>query len=431
MSHLPPLAIPSGLLDPTLALGPPDGDGLVRVCLEHQDGRVTGLAPHRGPVPPEGIPLALTPLVEPHAHLDKAFTAPLFANRLGTMEEAMAVNRREALARTAEGVWERGERALDQAWRQGLRAMRSHVDSLGPWSEICWEVLGSLRQRWAGRVELDLVALVPIHHWLGEEGEGLARRVAARGGVLGGVLGPPCRPDGQEGEALGALLALAEREGCAIDLHLDESERPPPLGLTLLNAQLRRRRFNVPVVASHASSMGLMEDRSLRRLADGLAETGVGVVALPTTNLWLLGRDGERTPCHRPLAPIRQLQQAGVTVAVGGDNVQDAWFPGGDFDPIELMRWASIGCQLLPWHRSGLAPLTSAPARLLQLEWDGVLRIGGPADLVVLAARSWSEVLARCPRRRVLRNGAWLPPPASEAPSPLLGQLPPPGPSQG
>ena len=431
MSHLPPLAIPSSLLDPTLALGAPDGDGLLRVCLEHRDGRVTRLVPHGGPVPAEGIPLALTPLVEAHAHLDKAFTAPLFANRLGTMEEAMAVNRLEALERTAEGVAERAERALEQAWRQGLRAIRSHVDSLGPWSEICWEVLGDLRRRWAGRVELELVALVPIHHWLGEEGERQARQVAARGGVLGGVLGPPYRPDGQEGEALRALLDLAEREGCAIDLHLDESDQPPPLGLNLLLAQLGQRRFNGSVVASHASSMGLLEDRRLRRLADGLAEAGVGVVALPTTNLWLLDRDPERTPRRRPMAPIRQLQQAGVTVAVGGDNVQDAWFPGGDFDPIELMRWATIASQLLPWQRTGLAPFTSAPARLLQLEWDGVLRIGGPADLVILAAQSWTEVLARCPQRRVLRNGAWLPPPATEGPSPLLSHLPHPGASQG
>ena len=423
MSGLLPLAIPRSLLDPGLALGTPDAEGLVRVCIEQRQGRLIRLFPHTGPEPAQGIPLALTPLVEPHAHLDKAFTAPEHSNGSGTMEEAMVVNRGEAAQRTAEGVWNRAERALDQAWRYGLRAMRSHVDSLGPWSEICWEVLGSQRQRWAGRVDLQLVALVPIQHWLSAEGERLARQVAARGGVLGGVLGPPYRLDGQEGEALRALFALAERVGCGIDLHLDESDQPPPRGLLLIHALLRERSFNVPVAASHASSMGLMEDRALRRLADGLAEAGVDVVALPTTNLWLLDRDPERTPSRRPMAPIRQLQQAGVTVAIGGDNVQDAWFPGGDFDPVELIRWGTVGSQLLPWRRAGLAPFTTAPARVLRLGWDGVLRLGGPADLVVVAARSWTEVLARNPQRRVLRNGAWLPPPLAEAPSPLLRQM--------
>ncbi len=395
----------------------------MRVRIAQREGRVTGLRPYTGTEPEGGLPLALTPLVESHAHLDKAFTAPEHSNASGTMEEAMEVNRGEASRRTAEGVGARAERALDQAWRYGQRAIRSHVDSLGPWSDVCWEVLSSLRQRWAGRVELELVALVPIQHWLTAEGERLARQVAARGGVLGGVLGPPYRLEGQEGEALRALFVLAERLGCGIDLHLDESDQSPPRGLLLMNALLRDQRFNVPVVASHASSMGLMDDRALRRLADGLARAGVAVVALPTTNLWLLDRDPERTPSRRPMAPIRQLQQAGVTVAVGGDNVQDAWFPGGDFDPVELIRWATVCSHLLPWQRAGLAPFTTAPAQLLRLDWDGVLRVGGPSDLVVLAARSWTEVLARSPQRRVLRNGAWLPPPPAEAPSPLLRQL--------
>ncbi|MFN9644752.1 MAG: amidohydrolase family protein [Cyanobacteriota bacterium] len=423
MTGLPPLAIPRGLLDPGLALGEPDAQGLVRVCLSHHEGHLTSVTPHGGGEPAEGLPLALTPLVEAHAHLDKAFTAPAHWNGSGSMAEAMTVNRREAEERTAEGVRLRAERALEQAWRYGLRAMRSHVDSLGPWSAPCWEVLSHLRREWAGRVDLQLVALVPLRHWLTPEGERQAREVAARGGLLGGVLGPPYRPDSQDREALRALLALAEREGCGIDLHVDESDQPPPRGLFLLHDLLRAERFHVPVTASHASSMGLLEDRALRRLADGLAEAGVGVVALPTTNLWLLDRDPERTPSRRPLAPIRPLQAAGVTVAVGGDNVQDPWFPGGDFDPVELIRLAAMGCQLLPWQRAGLAPLTTAPARLLHLAWDGVLRVGGPADLVVLGARSWPEALARTPQRRVLRSGVWLPPPLAEAPSPVLRQL--------
>ncbi|MEB3259512.1 MAG: amidohydrolase family protein [Cyanobacteriota bacterium] len=425
MSTLPPLAIPRSLLDPGLALGPPDADGLVRVRITQRQGRVTAVAPHGGPEPAEGLPLALTPLVEAHAHLDKAFTGAVHRNASGTMDEAMAVNRREAEQRTADGVRERAERALEQAWRHGLRAIRSHIDSLGPWATPCWEVLGQLRQRWAGRVDLELVALVPLQHWLTAEGERQARRVAAAGGLLGGVLGPPYRPDGREGDALRALLDLAEREGCGVDLHVDESAQPPPRGLLLLHSLLRDRRPNVPVTASHASSMGLLGNRALRRLAEALAEAEVGVVALPTTNLWLLDRHPERTPSRRPQAPIQQLQAAGVTVAIGGDNVQDAWFPGGDFDPIELIRLATLTSHVLPWRRAGLAPLTTAPARLLHLPWDGVLRVGGPADLVVLAARSWAEVLARGPQRRVFRAGAWLPPPLQEAPSPLLRDLSP------
>jgi hypothetical protein len=102
----------------------------------------------------------------------------------------------------------------------------------------------------------------------------------------------------------------------------------------------------------------------------------VAVVALPLTNLWLLGRRPERTPLLRVQAPIRSLQRAGVLVALGGDNVQDPWYPGGDFDPIELLRLSPLTSHLWPAQRQGLAPFSTAPARLLGLEWDGLVREG-------------------------------------------------------
>jgi cytosine deaminase len=379
------------------------------------------LRPLAGEGDPAALPLALTPLVEPHAHLDKCFTAEAFPNRSGTVAGALAQNHREAEGRRVELVLERAERALERAWRQGLRALRSHIDSGGPGGRPSWDALLELRQRWAGRVELQLVALVPVAHWATAEGEELARWVADRGGLLGGVLGPPYGHGRNDREALQALLGLAERLGTAVDLHVDEADSQPGRGMQLLLSVLRQLlRPAVPLTCSHAASLALLGERRLERLAEQLADAEVAVVALPLTNLWLLGRRPERTPLLRVQAPIRSLQRAGVTVALGGDNVQDPWYPGGDFDPLELLRLAPLTSHLWPAERQGLAPFTTAPARLLGLEWDGLVREGAPADLVLLAAGSWSDLLARTPERRVLRGGRWLPPPQQQLSSPLL-----------
>jgi cytosine deaminase len=357
--------------------------------------------------------------VEPHAHLDKCFTAEAFPNRSGTLAGALVQNHKEAAGRSLAVVLERAEQALERAWRQGLRAVRSHIDSGGPGGRPSWEALLDLRQRWAGRVELQLVALVPVAHWSTREGEELARWVVERGGLLGGVLGPPYGHGRQDREALAALLALAERLGTAVDLHVDEADCEPGRGVQLVLAVQRQLRSAVPLTCSHAASLALLGERRLERLAEQLADAQVAVVALPLTNLWLLGRRPERTPLLRVQAPIRSLQRAGVTVALGGDNVQDPWYPGGDFDPIELLRLSPLTSHLWPAERQGLAPFTTAPARLLGLTWDGLVREGAPADLVLLAAESWSELLARTPQRRVLRGGRWLPPPPCQLPSPL------------
>ena len=115
MNLLPPLRIPRMLLDPRDGRLPQgDGDGLVSVVLEIEAGRIQAL--HPAPEPPDasgtapeppgspGPPLALTPLVEPHAHLDKAFSAARFPNRAGTIAAALAANQAETSCRTAEDM---------------------------------------------------------------------------------------------------------------------------------------------------------------------------------------------------------------------------------------------------------------------------------------------------------------------------------------
>ena len=419
---LPPLLLPRSLLDPLRAdLAAPNRDGLVAVRLEHRDGLITAIKPHRDQ-PDQPLPLALTPLVEPHAHLDKAFSWESNPNPDGSMEGALAANQREHLARSQEQVWQRGEQALQRAWRQGCRAMRSHVDSLGPGAEVSWQALLGLQRQWRERLTLQLVALVPVRHWATEEGARLARRLSSETGsvLLGGVLGAPFHSSGADRNGLLALLRLADGLGCGVDLHVDESAAGGGAGVALVAQLVRQQRIAIPVTCSHSCSMSLLPARRCQQLAERLAEAGLSVVALPTTNLWLLGHRPEDTPMARPMAPIRQLQRAGVTVAVGGDNVQDPWFPGGDFDPLELLRLSVPAAHLAPWQRQGLMPFTTAASRLLGLAWDGVLREGAPADLMVLAAGSWSDLLARSPQRRILRQGTWLP---SLDPPPLLPLL--------
>ena len=425
MTVLPPLRLPRSLVEAPGAGWPSaDADGLISVVLEHRHGRWVGLQPASRQEAP--ALMALPPLVDAHAHLDKVYSWPEAANRSGRMDEALAANQAEHQLRQAGRVAERAERALQEGWQLGLRAIRSHVDSLGPGAAPAWEVLPDLAERWRDRLTLQLVAMVPITHWGTAAGEALAQAVAARGGLLGGVLGPPFHRGPDDRRGLESLLRLADRYGCGIDLHVDEGEDQPGEGVALICSLLEQLNLRLPITCSHAASMALLPRPALERLLERMARRDLSVVALPRTNQYLLGRQEGCTPLQRPLAPIRQLQAAGVTVAVAGDNVQDPWFPGGDFDPLALLRDSLPMSHLLPWQRCGLAPFTTAAARLLQLPWDGVLRLGGTADLMVLQAETWSDLLVRPPQRRVLRAGSWLPSPTCQRPVPqLLGTSPP------
>ena len=400
--------MPRCLLEPLSGATIPSAgsDGLSAVRLQWSDGRL------RAPVPlchpSSTLPLVLPRLADPHVHLDKAFTWAEHPNPAGTYGGAMAANLVEHTTRTRELVLKRGEHALQLACGHGLRALRSHIDSLGPGAEGSWQALLELRERWRGRIALQLVALVPIEHWSTSAGQTLAREVAAAGGLLGGVLVPPFQRF-RVREALRSQLRLAQELGCGIDLHIDECDSHPAAGLKQLLAVVEQEKASVPITCSHLSSLGLAPRCVRQRLCERMARHHIKVVALPLTNAWLLGRQPGDTPVTRPLAPIRRLQRAGVCVAVGADNVADPWFPAGSFDPLALMASSLPLAQLAPWQRLGLMPFTTAAAALMDLDWDGVVAEGAPADLIVLDVSSWSEALMRPPERRILIGGRWWP----------------------
>ena len=353
------------------------------------------------------LKLLLPRLIEPHAHIDKAFTWGEAPNLNGGYQDALQANLGELKNRTTASVYARAERALKLSLKNGVRAVRSHVDSFGLVADQTWDVLLTLRDEWKSLIELQLVALVPLEYWDTKQGNSLAIRVAKAGGLLGGVLVPPLHRRTSRASLL-KMVTMANDLGCGIDLHIDESGIQPAEGLKQLIHVLDQMEIHVPITCSHLSSMGLLSSGKLSRFADCLAHHRVSVIALPLTNFWLLGRQSTRTSVKRPIAPIVQLQRAGVTVAIGGDNVQDPWFPAGNFDPVSLMSMTMPLAQLAPWQRLGLAPFTTAASALMELEWNGIIQVGSPADFVLLDASSWSEALASSPRRRVMAKGDWV-----------------------
>ncbi len=336
--------------------------------------------------PESKLNLILPRLVEPHAHIDKAFSWTSSPNLEGTYQGALKANFQEHKNRTMEKVRSRANRALEAALKNGLRAIRSHIDSFGKIGDQSWEALLDVKREWEALIDLQLVALVPLDYWATGNGEELARRVANENGLLGGVIAPPYETKELK-RLMSTFFSLANDLGCGVDLHIDETNIFPGRGVKELLDTLDKMNVDIKVTCSHLSSMSLMEPKSLSSLADKLADHEVNVVALPLTNFWLLAHDANTTPLKRPLAPIRQLQNAGVTVAIGGDNVQDPWYPGGNFDPLSLMAASIPMTHLVPWKRLGLEAFTTAPSHVMGLDCDGTLEVGCAADFIFFRSR--------------------------------------------
>ena len=401
--------VPAALLTEVPPGAPRSPDGLAVVDLAIRDARIAAvLAPGSGPSDAEGGSVDLRRgqvwpcLIDVHTHLDKGHTWERAPNPDGTFATALRAVAADRTRRwSAEDVRRRMEFGLRCSWAHGTQAVRTHLDSFAPQGAITWPVFEGLRKEWAGRVELQAVSLVPLLAFGSREGDDLADRVAAAGGILGAVT--YMSPDIDA--LLDRALDLAAERGLDVDFHCDESGDIGARALAHIARAVVRRRFPGRVVCGHCCSLAIQPDDVIAETLDLAVEAGISVVSLPLCNLYLQDSVPGRTPRWRGVTLLHEFAARGIPVAVASDNCRDAFHGFGDHDMLEVFREATrIGHLDRPygdWPRA----VTRTPATLMGSA-AGCLGPGQPAELVLFEGRTWSELLSRPQANRVvLRNG--------------------------
>ncbi len=380
-----------------------DAEDLCSLSLSWENGFVSELKPLKiKSKKPKNI---LFPrFVEAHSHIDKSFSWEEFPNLKSNYEGALSVNLKEHKTRTTKKVLERAERSLNLAIKNGYRAIRSHIDTYQNQGKDVWIELFSLQKKYSSKLQLQFVALSPLEFWDTDNGKALAKNFSTNKGILGGVVVPPFNKK-ETRKLLSKMLILANKYELEIDLHIDESTIDPGAGINVLLEIIEKLNINVPITCSHLSNILSLKETEILNLGKKIAEKNIKVVALPLTNFWLLNRNYKITPLKRPVAPIKQLQKSFVDVSIGSDNVQDPWYPFGDFDPFYMMSCAIPMLQLNPWERMTLSSIFLAPSRLLNLSWDGLVKKGCPADFVILDGERWADVFSSNLKRKVFIKG--------------------------
>jgi cytosine deaminase len=326
---------------------------------------------------------------EPHAHLDKALTAARFEVQAGDLGAAIAAWHDHRRTLTSEDIAERAERAARLSLTRGVTAIRTHVD-VGEGIELrAADALIGVRDRLRGLIDIQIVALsYPLAGVAGAENRALVRAALELGvDVVGGAPHIDADPVGH----MEVCLELAAEFGRPVDLHMDEHTRSS-LDLGEL-ARLVSAGFPLPVTASHCSSLGMQTAAVQDRVAAEVARAGISVVSCPGTNLHLQAQ-AERTAKPRGITALQALLEAGVTVAGGGDNVQDVFHPLGCGDPLQTAALLVLGGQLdIPTAYR----LVSIGAR----EAMGLPQ-GEPADQLAIRATSLQEALATATEDRIV-----------------------------
>ncbi|MBO1803916.1 amidohydrolase family protein [Leucobacter ruminantium] len=359
-----------------------------------------GVDPDPGPLSAQQLDLdgyVLLPApAEPHAHLDKALLGARVRNESEDLDGAITAIIAAYGSMDAVDTERRAREAIRQAVAHGYTAVRTHIDCREGIGARSVKVLVELREQLRGVIDLQVVALAgPVAGTEGAVSRALLdESLRAGADLVGGV---PTLESDSEG-SLRELLAIAAGSGVGLDLHVDETLDPGARVLRLLAERVIETGFSGGVTASHCVSLSEQPLPDIRETAARVAEAGIGVVALPQTNLYLQGR-GPEASVPRGITAISLLDEAGVVVAGGGDNWRDPFNPMGRIDPMET---ASL--LVAAGHRrvaDAYARVSTSARSVMGLEPVAV-EAGSEASLLAIRAENLEEAVGRASEDRVV-----------------------------
>jgi cytosine/creatinine deaminase len=361
--------------------------------------------------PPESTPrvadtydlmgyLVLPGLVEPHAHLDKAFLADRIQNAAGDL--IGAIQGLEAVRHTItfDDIVERAVSAAQLMSRNGVTSVRTHADTTLDGGLTSVLALLEAKRLCSSFIDIQVAMLLgwPVTGREGERSRSLALQAIEAG--VDAVGGCP-HLDESPHEAVEYFLQLALDYDLPLDLHADENLRESSDDLEHLADMMLANNVRHRVAASHCVSLSIQSEDVIRRVTEKVAQAGISVTALPHTNLFLQGR-GITTSMPRAITPVNELRRAGVTVAAGADNLQDPFNPMGRADPLETASLMVMVSHQTP--QDALAMVTSAASQVVH-NHPAVVAVGEKADLVALRASNVREVIAMGPPDRFVVYG--------------------------
>ena len=369
-------------------------------------GRVAALgdlaeAPARQRLEAEGR-LVVPGFVDAHVHLDKAYLLERAPSREGTLAEAIRVTAEAKRTFTVEDIRARARRLLDRAVALGTTAMRGHVEVDPIVGLRSVEAVLPLRAEFADRLDLQVCAFAQEGILQAPGTEELLRAALRAGADLVGG----CPYNDTDGAAhIDRVFALAREFDCDVDFHADFADEPVHRHVEVVIDRTERHGWQGRVAIGHLTELAACDEAEQARTARRLRAAGIAVITLPATDLYLMGRRDTRN-VRRGLTPVKLLRGAGVTVAAATNNVQNAFTPVGNADPLLLTYLLVVGA-----HMGGEADMaaaldmvTLAPARIMGRADHG-LAVGCRADLVVLEAWTLADAVGGLPARALVVKG--------------------------
>ena len=320
--------------------------------------------------------------VNGHLHLCKVYTLEMVGQDAlgsyhgGSMGGAMtAIEQAARVKDNYDEKWiiENVRKACNLAVKYGNTHIRAFAD-VDPKAKLEGvKALLKAREEFKGRVDLQVVAF-PQDGVVRDPGaEDYIRQALELGAdVVGGIPWIEYTSADQQAH-IDKMFALAKKYDKDVSMLLDDVGDAGEQTLEMFATKTIQEGWQGRTTAQHCRAIALYSENYFRKIVALLKKGQIGLVSDPQTG-----------PLH---ARVQDLYHAGVNVALGQDDIADAYYPFGRNNMLEV---AFLAVHLL-WMTTfeGMEMIydmiTTNAARAMGIK-NHVLKEGGNADLVVLNA---------------------------------------------
>ena len=369
------------------------GGELVDIGISH--GRIAAIEPAiqaEAPCHDAQGRLCCAGLIETHIHLDKSRIIGRCAPE-PSRSQPDHMRRVQAVKSTftVEDIYARAKETLESCIKHGATRIRTHAEIDAPVGLKGVEALQVLAKEYAWAVDLEICVFPQ---------EGLTTAPAADAALVRGlemgakVIGAAPNYDVDHAGQIHRIFELARRFDVDVDMHIDSGHDPASLDTHLVADLTERFKLGGRVAMGHATKLAALPPARQKAIAKRLADVGVAVTVLPSTDLFVLARHLDHN-VPRCVADANLFAEQGCNCSISTNNVLNPFTPFGDGS---LIRMANLHANILqvgqPERLAELfAMVTHRSARLMNLE-DYGLEVGKPADVVILDAATPAEAVA-------------------------------------
>lgn len=342
--------------------------------------------------------------VDSHVHMCKVYTLRMIgeealglysAGEMGAAMTAIELASKVKEKYEASWIYENAKKAVTIGMKYGALHHRTFVDTDTKAKLEGIKALLKLREEFKGKVTLEVVAF-PQDGVVRDPGaEELVRKAIEMGAdTVGGI--PWIEfTDKDEQTQIDKMFEIAKEYNKNVAMLTDDAGDPNLRTTEMLAVKAIEEGWIGRAVACHARALQTYPQPTFKKLVALLKKADMSIVSEPHTG-----------PMH---AQVQELLKEGVNVALGQDDIADAYYPYGRANMPEV---AFLTSHLL-WETSmaGIERLynmiTKNAAKAMWLKNYG-LRVGCEANLVVLNWDKVSDVLTYHEAPRYVISGGKL-----------------------